>query len=115
MLITSNKAIYITKVKKRKYVCRYSEFHVTHATIFSPLIIWFNPQHSKSVKTNIGRIFIKLVSKHFPPDNKFRKLFNKNKKNLVLHVKHQIKSERSQQKNATTQDHRASKFMQLPY
>ena len=31
-------------------------------------IIWFNPPYSKSVKTNAGRIFIKLISKHFPPD-----------------------------------------------
>ena len=31
-------------------------------------IIWFNPPYSKSVKTNIGRIFIKLISKHFPPN-----------------------------------------------
>ena len=31
--------IYKTKCKKRNEVCRYSEFHVTHATIFSLLII----------------------------------------------------------------------------
>ena len=41
-------------------------------------IIWFNPPYSKSVKTNIGRIFIKLISKHFPPNHKFAKIFNKN-------------------------------------
>ena len=41
-------------------------------------IIWFNPPYSKSVKTNIGRIFIKLISKHFPPNHKFVKIFNKN-------------------------------------
>ena len=29
----------ITKGKKRNSVCRYSEFHVTHATIFSLSII----------------------------------------------------------------------------
>ena len=40
-------------------------------------IIWFNPPYSKSVKTNIGRIFIKLISKHFPPNQKFVKIFNK--------------------------------------
>ena len=34
MLITSNRAIYLTKGKKRNYVCRYSEFHITHATFF---------------------------------------------------------------------------------
>ena len=37
-------------------------------------IIWFNPPYSKSVKTNIGRIFIKLVSKHFPLNHKFVKI-----------------------------------------
>ena len=41
-------------------------------------IIWFNPPYRKSVKTNIGRIFIKLISKHFPPNHKFVKIFNKN-------------------------------------
>ena len=41
-------------------------------------IIWFNPPYSKSVKTNIGRIFIKLISKHFPPNHTFVKIFNKN-------------------------------------
>ena len=42
-------------------------------------IIWFNPPYSKSVKTNIGRIFIKLISKHFPPNHKFVKIFNKSR------------------------------------
>ena len=41
-------------------------------------IIWFNLPYSKSVKTNIGRIFVKLISKHFPPNHKFAKIFNKN-------------------------------------
>ena len=45
-------------------------------------IIWFNPPYSKSVKTNIGRIFIKLISKHFPPNHKFVKIFNKNSTKL---------------------------------
>ena len=41
-------------------------------------IIWFNPPYSKNVKTNIGKIFLNLIKKHFPPHHKFRKLFNKN-------------------------------------
>ena len=41
-------------------------------------IIWFNPPYSKSVKTNTGRIFIKLISEHFLPNHKFVKIFNKN-------------------------------------
>ena len=29
-------------------------------------VIWFNPPYSQNVKTNIGKLFIKLVRKHFP-------------------------------------------------
>ena len=41
-------------------------------------IIWFNPPFSKNVKTNIGKLFFKLISKHFPKKSKFYKIFNKN-------------------------------------
>ena len=40
-------------------------------------IIWFNPPHTKSVKTNIGRIFLKLISKHFSSNHKLVKIFSK--------------------------------------
>ena len=40
-------------------------------------IIWSNPLYSKSVKTNIGEIFIKLISKHLLPNHKFGKIFDK--------------------------------------
>ena len=45
-------------------------------------IIWFNPPFSKNVQTNIGREFLNLIEKCFPPNHKLRKLFNKN--NLKL-------------------------------
>ena len=41
-------------------------------------IIWFNPPFNAQVKTDIGKQFITLLNKHFPPRHKFRKLFNKN-------------------------------------
>ena len=41
-------------------------------------IIWFNPPYCKSVKTNIGRHFLKLVNKHFPSHHKLHKMLNKN-------------------------------------
>ena len=41
-------------------------------------IIWFNPPFSKNVKTNIGKIFFKLLAKHFPPTNNLHKIFNRN-------------------------------------
>ena len=40
-------------------------------------IIWFNPPYSKNVKTNIGKIFFKLLHKYFPPSHSFHKIFNK--------------------------------------
>ena len=41
-------------------------------------VIWFNPPFSMNVKTNIGKMFLALVKKHFPPHHKFSKVFNKN-------------------------------------
>ena len=41
-------------------------------------IIWFNPPFSQSVKTNIGKIFLKLIRKHFPRHHKLHKIFNPN-------------------------------------
>ena len=40
-------------------------------------IIWFNPPFSKKVATNVGKEFFSLLSKHFPPNNKYYKIFNK--------------------------------------
>ena len=41
-------------------------------------IIWFNPPYSKSVSTNIGKEFFKLLGLHFPKQHPFHRLFNDN-------------------------------------
>ena len=41
-------------------------------------IIWFNPPFNKHVTTNVAKIFLKLVDKHFPKTNKLHKIFNRN-------------------------------------
>ena len=41
-------------------------------------IIWCNPPYSMNVQTNIGREFLNLVSKHFPKNHRYSKIFNKN-------------------------------------
>ena len=41
-------------------------------------ITWFNPPFSKSVKTNIVKIFLQLLSKHFPKNHKMHKIFHRN-------------------------------------
>ena len=40
-------------------------------------VIWFNPPFSKNVATNVGRKFLQLVRKHFPPTSQLSKIFNK--------------------------------------
>ena len=41
-------------------------------------IIWFNPPFSQTVKTNVARLFLRLLDKHFPRLHILRKLFNRN-------------------------------------
>ena len=41
-------------------------------------IIWSNPPFSKNIATKIGRYFLNLIGKHFPWDQKFHKIFNRN-------------------------------------
>ena len=40
-------------------------------------IIWYNPPYPANVKTSIGKIFFKLLNKHFPRGHNFYKIFNK--------------------------------------
>ena len=40
-------------------------------------IIWYNPPYLANTKTTIGKIFFKVLNKHFPRGNKFYKIFNK--------------------------------------
>ena len=41
--------------------------------------IYFNPPYSLNVKTNVGKIFLKIVDKHFPKKSKLNKFFNRSK------------------------------------
>ena len=41
-------------------------------------IIWFNPPYFLNVKTNVGKLFPKLLDLHFPSVHKFHKIFNCN-------------------------------------
>ena len=41
-------------------------------------IIWFNPPYSKNAITKVGKFFLSLIDKHFPPHHKLHKLFNRN-------------------------------------
>ena len=40
--------------------------------------IWYNPPYKKNVRTIVGKLFLNLIEKHFPVNNKHHKIFNKN-------------------------------------
>ena len=41
-------------------------------------IIYFNPPFSKLVKTNVIKLFLEMIDKHFPKGHKLHKCFNRN-------------------------------------
>ena len=41
-------------------------------------VFYFNPPFSNSIKTNIGKEFLKLVSRHFPKSGFYGSIFNRN-------------------------------------
>ena len=40
-------------------------------------VTWFNPPYSLDVKTNIGKTFLKLADRHFPPGSTLHQIFNR--------------------------------------
>ena len=55
-------------------------------------IIWFNPPYSKNVTTKVGKFFLSLIDKHFPPHHKLHKLFNLNNVKISYSCLPNIKS-----------------------
>ena len=49
-------------------------------------MIWFNLPYSKNVKTNIDKIFLKLLHKHSSPSHSFHKIFNKKSVKIQLQL-----------------------------
>ena len=41
-------------------------------------ILWLNPRLSSNVQTNIGKLFLRLLEKHFLKHDKYYKLFKRN-------------------------------------
>ena len=48
----------------------------------SRTVIWYNPPYSSNLKTNVGKKFLTLLRKHFPPSSVLYKLFNQKKVKL---------------------------------
>ena len=62
-------------------------------------VIWCNLPYSMNVKNNIGKVFLKLVRKHFPRSHKFSKTFNLSTINIsyssIPNIKNLIKQHNS--------------------
>ena len=55
-------------------------------------IIWYNPPYNAEVTTNIGKAFFNALNKHFPKNNKYHKLFNKNTTKLSYSCTSNVKT-----------------------
>ena len=74
-------------------------------------VTWFNPPYSKNVQTNVGKDFLNLIQKHFPPNHKFHSIFNKNNvkvsysctENMASIIDKHNKKITSNRKNATAE------------
>ena len=53
--------------------------------------LYFNPPYSMSVKTNVGKIFLQLIDKHFPKTNTLSKIINRQKIKLSYRTTQNIK------------------------
>jgi len=41
-------------------------------------VIWFNPPYSQNVQTNVAKLFLHLIDKHFPKSHKLHRILNRN-------------------------------------
>ena len=55
-------------------------------------IIWYNPPFSLNVKTNVGKLFFKILRKNFPKTNSLSKIFNKNTVKISYSCTRNVKS-----------------------
>ena len=55
-------------------------------------IIWWNPPYNASVSTNIGRIFLAMIDKHFPPGTLLHRAFNRNTIKIAYKTGRNVKS-----------------------
>ena len=55
-------------------------------------VTWFNPPYSRSVKTNIGKRFLNIIDKEFPPEHILHSIFNRSTVKLSYSCMKNIKT-----------------------
>ena len=78
-IFEQNKAIYEKALNDSGHKCnlKYQEATNTKKRNRSRKVIYFNPPYSKSLKTNVIKVFLILIDKHFPKGHKLHKCFNR--------------------------------------
>ena len=69
-------------------------------------VIWFNPPYSESVATNMGKLFLGAVGKHFGQDPRLKKLFNLNNVKVSPSCGQSLKQEIHSHNRATLRSYR---------
>ena len=83
----------LTYVKeKQKQTDQFNSTSINRSRNRTRKIIWFNPPFNDEDNTNIGKQFFILLNKHFPPSNKYHKIFNKNNIKLSYSCMPNVKS-----------------------
>ena len=72
-------------------------------------VIYYNPPFSASLKTNIGKEFLKLVDKHFPKNGPLNKIFNRNTMKISYSCMPNIESEISKFNHKVLDENRNKK------
>ena len=76
---TKAKSIYETALKESGYETALSyKKNPPNQRNRNIRVLWFNPPYNKNLQTNIGKIFLNLVRKHFNRSHKYAKIFNQN-------------------------------------
>ena len=70
------KGVYETALKESGHESRLKYVKQANRRPRNRKVLWFNPPFSKSVKTDIGRLFLQLVRKHFTRQHHFYRIFN---------------------------------------
>ena len=78
LITTTIIIIIIAIVKKTKIIAIIIKISNNYINNNNQKIMWSNPPYLKSLKTDVEKIFVKLLSKHFPGNHRLHKKSNRN-------------------------------------
>ena len=79
-IFEAHKAMYEKALTESGYKCslKYQKPENLRKRERKRKVMYFNPPFSRSVSTNVIKLFLNLIDKHFPKGHKLNKCFNRN-------------------------------------